>query len=305
MLGVLTGLSSIVVLIGLGTVAAWRGILPVQGQLAMQKVAFYFAAPALLFTVMAESDVRVLISPIVGVFGITALIASGAFLALARFLFRLTPPERVVAAASASYVNSNNMGLPVALYIIGNLDVAPAIIMLQVMVFAPVVIMALQWSIGGHRPLALLGRTLTTPMIIGTALGAAVSWFGWRLPDAVWIPLELLGGAAIPLMLLAFGASLFSRDTLRRPENAGAVMTASVVKVIAMPVVAFVLARFVFDLPSADVFAVTVFAALPTAQNVFTFAATFGAGSRLVRDVIVFTSFASLPVITVIAWLLA
>ena len=60
--------------------------------------------------------------------------------------------------------------------------------------------------------------------------------------------------------------------------------TVVALKVVGQPLVAFLIARFVVGLEPADVFAVTVIAALPTAQNVFTHAVRYNQGVVLARD---------------------
>jgi malonate transporter and related proteins len=48
-----------------------------------------------------------------------------------------------------------------------------------------------------------------------------------------------------------------------------------------------------------------VIAALPTAQNIFTFALRYDRGVILARDMIFVTTLLSVPVILIITWLLA
>jgi predicted permease len=54
-----------------------------------------------------------------------------------------------------------------------------------------------------------------------------------------------------------------------------------------------------------DLLAVTVIAALPTAQNIFTFAVRYDRGVILARDMIFAATVLSVPVILIITWLLA
>ena len=69
----------------------------------------------------------------------------------------------------------------------------------------------------------------------------------------------------------------------------------------AMPLVAWVVAAFVFHLSPHDVLIVTVLAALPTAQNVFVYAATYDRGTLLARDVILLSTLLSVPVLVGVA----
>ena len=62
---------------------------------------------------------------------------------------------------------------------------------------------------------------------------------------------------------------------------------------------------FALDLHGVDLLAVTVIAALPTAQNVFTHAVRYDRGVILARDTIFITTLLSVPVLILIAALLA
>ena len=60
-----------------------------------------------------------------------------------------------------------------------------------------------------------------------------------------------------------------------------------------------------YGLVGHDLLAVTVIAALPTAQNVFTLAMRYERGVILARDTIFVATLLSVPVILGITWLLA
>jgi hypothetical protein len=71
-----------------------------------------------------------------------------------------------------------------------------------------------------------------------------------------------------------------------------------------MPAVAYALGRWVAGLDGVALLAVVVTSALPTAQNVFVYAATYDRGTLLARDVILLSTLLSVPVLVGIAVLL-
>ena len=71
-----------------------------------------------------------------------------------------------------------------------------------------------------------------------------------------------------------------------------------------MPVVAFVLAKFAFGMSDELVYACTVMAALPSAQNMYQYALRYDRATVITRDIVLLTTVLSLPVMLVIAWLL-
>jgi predicted permease len=71
-----------------------------------------------------------------------------------------------------------------------------------------------------------------------------------------------------------------------------------------MPLVAFIVGRFVFALESELLFAVVVLAALPTAQNVFVYAQRYETAEVVARDTVFLTTIGSVPVLLTVALLL-
>jgi predicted permease len=71
-----------------------------------------------------------------------------------------------------------------------------------------------------------------------------------------------------------------------------------------MPLIAFLTAR-AFGLDGHALFAAVALAALPTAQNVFNFAARYDRGIAVARDTVLLTTMFAVPALLVIAALLA
>ncbi len=53
--------------------------------------------------------------------------------------------------------------------------------------------------------------------MLGSIAGFIVCLAGWEIPQPVMAPLDLLGGASIPLILMSFGASLTEQKMLDSP----------------------------------------------------------------------------------------
>jgi predicted permease len=107
------------------------------------------------------------------------------------------------------------------------------------------------------------------------------------------------------MVLLAFGMSLHGQRPLKAGSGRKQVAVASAIKVMVVPVVSYLFARFVFNLDGADLFAVVTISALPTAQNIFNFAVRYNKGVVVARDTVLLTTVASIPALLVIAAFLA
>ncbi|MBM7819312.1 putative permease [Cellulosimicrobium cellulans] len=301
---VLTGFAIIAVVVAAGYVTARLGIGGPDARTALNRIGFFVASPALLFTVLARADVAALVQAPLAVAAAAAVLTACVFVLVDRLWLRLPAPEATIGAVGSGYVNANNIGLPVAVYVLGDATAVVPVILLQLLVLAPVALLVLDATTSGRLSWRfVLAQPVRNPIILGSFAGAVVSLTGWTPPVAVMAPLEILGGAAIPMILLAFGMSLHGTRPLRRGEPRAAVGVASVAKLVVMPVVAFVVARFVLGLDDAAVASAVTLAALPTAQNVYNYAARFGRGEILARDTILVTTLGS-PVVLLVAALL-
>lgn len=303
--GVLIGFAIIGFVILVGWLLARFRIVSQEGRLVLNKTSFFAASPALLFTVLAESDVQLLFSSVLAVALLAFVAVALVYTVVARLWLTKDASRIALAAAASGYSNVNNIGLPVAIYVIGDASFVGPMLLLQLLVIAPVLLLTLDILTSGRASVTgILTQPLRNPMLIGSLLGALVAAFDIQLPDPVLAPLEILGGAAVPLMLLAFGVSLGGERPLQPGTGRREVWLAVVLKNTVMPVAAFLLARFVFGMDDQLVYACTVMAALPSAQNMYQYALRYDRATVITRDIVLLTTVLALPVMLLIAWLL-
>jgi malonate transporter and related proteins len=147
---------------------------------------------------------------------------------------------------------------------------------------------------------------LKNPMIVGSALGLLVAGTGWQVPPLLLEPIHLIGGAAIPAMLMAFGMSLNGSKPLQAAAGRRTdALLASGFKLFVHPAIAYLFARFALGLDGPALFAVVVTSALPTAQNVFVAASRYKAGLTVAKDTVLITTIVAVPAMIGVALLLA
>lgn len=306
MAGVLIGFAIIAFVILVGYVVGRVGIGGPSAGFVLNRIAFFVANPALLFTVLAKANVHVVFSSFVLVAAISALATMGIYVAVSRTAFRRPATETTIGALSSGYVNINNIGLPVAVYVLGSATYIAPVLLLQLVVFAPIALSILDVTSRGHASVrTVLTQPLRNPMIIASLLGVIVAVTGLKVPDAVYAPFVLIGGAAVPLLLMAFGMSLHGSRPFRAGSGLREIIVASLLKAAIMPAIAYLIARLVFGLHGTALFAAVVLAALPTAQNVYNFASRYGRGEVIARDTVLLTALLAVPALIVIAALLA
>ena len=306
MSGVLTGFGIIAFVILVGYIAGRLGIGGPTAAYVLNRIAFFVTNPALLFVTLAHADLKVVFSTQLVVAAVAAVVAAGLFVALSRLFFRRPAPETIIGTLGSGYVNANNIGLPVAVYVLGSASYVAPVLLLQLIVFAPIALTLLDVTSRGTVSLrSILTQPVRNPMIIASLLGILVDVLDIPVPAAVYQPFELLGGAAVPLVLMAFGMSLYGSRPLQAGHSRAEIATAVALKSVVMPVVAFAVARFAFGLEGHALFAAVALAALPTAQNVYNFAARYDRGMPVARDIVLLTTLFAVPVLLVVAALLA
>jgi len=309
---VLAGFTTIAVVIAVGFLLAHTRILDVDSQGMLARLAFYVASPALMVTVLGRTDVSQLFSAnLVASLGSVLVTATVAVL-LARLVWRRTASDTVIATFSASYVNAGNLGLPIAAYVLGDVSLIAPMLLAQLMVLQPLGLAVLDSTVHvadpdqsrGRRLLGRIGQPLRNPLMLGSLAGLLLSVSGLTLPRVVLDPLTLIGGMAVPAMLIAYGISLRLGPRPGSGEPAVQIGTIVALKLVLQPAVAYLIGRFAVGLDGLDLLAVTVVAALPTAQNVFTHAVRYRRAEILARDSIFISTLLSVPVLLVIAGVL-
>jgi malonate transporter len=305
-LGVVTGFAIIASVVLVGYVVSRMRLVGDNAEYVANRLAFFVAIPALLFHTLAEADVHVVFSGLLAVAVLSAATVALCYIAIARLAFRQPFADTVIGALSASYVNANNIGLPVAVYVLGAPSLVAPVLLFQLLVYAPLALTVLDMSSGGGASFGrMLSQPLRNPMIIAAMAGIVIALTGWQPPSAVMAPFVLIGGAAVPLVLMAYGMSLHGAVPFRAGSGRREVALASLLKVVLMPTIAWLLARFVFGFTGEALFATVILAALPTAQNVYNYAHRYDRQVVVARDAVLVASVAAIPAMVVIAALLA
>ena len=206
--------------------------------------------------------------------------------------------------ALASYVNAGNLGIAVAAFVVGDTTVVVPTLLVQMMVVQPIALMALDRLTGrGVGAWSTIRRLTTNPLTVASVIGVVLAVTGWELPRVVDSPLRLLSGLAIPAMLMSYGAALRLSPWPGKAGHNGEMLVATVLKMLVMPVVAW-LAGTAFGLEGHALLGVVIMAGLPTAQNIFLHATRYRTGEDVARETILVTTLCSLPVALLIAVLL-
>ena len=324
MTGVLLGFGVVAVLTAVGFATA--ALLPGEARTmraGLTPVIYYLTNPALMVVLVAGTDLGAVLGVYTPIALATAAVAGALFALYSGLVLRRGAARTAVGAMASSYVNAGNIGLPIALYAVGSAAPVVSVLLAQLLVIAPLYLLVFSWATrpsrragpGAAIRTAAPGRTSTStgrtivrsvanPVTVGTAAGVLLSATGLEVPEVLWVPLEMLGQASVPLLLLLFGMGLHGQRPFRNRALVPDVLGGTLVKVVAMPVLAWAIGRFGFGLGGTELLGVVVMAALPTAQNVFLFSSQFRMPANAARDIILLSSFLSFPAVLLAGLLL-
>ncbi|MFB7844426.1 AEC family transporter [Microbacterium sp. NPDC056052] len=298
MLATLTGFAVVGLAIFVGYVIGRIDLLGTHAREVLSRLTFFVLSPFLLFSVLAKADAHVLFSALLPVSAIAAVVVIAVYALVARIVWRRSVGETMIGALSAGQVNSNNIGIPLSLYLLGSAAYPAPVILMQLLVFTPISLTILDTVTAGRTSVwRTVLRTATNPIILASALGTLVSVLGIELPPIVIEPVTLIANACVPVLLISYGISLHGQRVLGAAGHRRDVLLASALKLLVMPAIAWLLAQFVFGLSAHAVLIVVVLAALPTAQNVFNYSQRYGVGEAVSRDTVFLTTIGCVPVL--------
>jgi malonate transporter len=302
--GVLAGFVVIGCVIAVGYLVARLGTLGPEAGAVLSRAAFSVATPALLFETLAAADLGAVFSRSLVVLSGAALLSAGLF-AVVGAVRRWGVGRTTIGALGASQVNAANLGIPIAVYVLGDASAVAPVLLFQLVLLVPLGLTVLDVASadGEGSVWWRVSAPFRNPVLLASAAGLVVSGTGWSVPALLLEPIELIGGLAVPAVLLAYGMSLRGSDLPARGAERGPVVLAGVLKLVVAPTAAWLLG-LAAGLDRPALLSVVVLSALPTAQNLLTFAVTYRTGVDLARETITLSTVLSVPVLIVIAALL-
>ena len=134
------------------------------------------------------------------------------------------------------------------------------------------------------------------PFILAMIAGLLVSLFPLERMSVLIDTTELLGSAALPIMLLTIGAKIKVRDLTLKITP---IIISNSLKLIILPVIVYFVASY-FNLSQIEIVVAVIFASVPTAAMSYSLAQQFGADHQLMRAILttqVALSFITIPLL--------
>jgi malonate transporter and related proteins len=291
-------------LILIGYVGGRAGKLGANASTELNRFVVWLALPAQLFNFAANSGWQTLWRPgFITAFFLSCLIVFVVVLLISWMR------NRDLAAASfnglsASYSNTGYMGIPLCALALGQDGLAPAIISTFI-VFVMFALSTVLIEIGilSHKKsheivLSVIKSLCTNPLLIAPVAGLLWAASDLTLYDPIAQVIAFLAAASTPCALVSIGLFLMQKSTAA-PVQAWGI---SLAKLILQPVIAWVIAGPVLELPALWVNAIVILSALPTGTGPFMLAQYYKADGGVISRVVLITTVSSLLTLSLFLW---
>ena len=246
---------------------------------AVERLVYYLLFPVLLFNAIVRVPLRpAQAAPL----AVTAVASVALAVVLALALGRWPGIDSRLHASGAQVAFRFNSF--VALALAERLQGAQGLawMALVVALCVPLCNIAAVWPLARHGGHDFRRELLRNPLIVSTLAGLACNLAGVQFPSVVQTTMQRIGGAALPLGLMAAGAGLQLSGLMAGPGLAAALLA---IRHVAMPATALGLA-LAFALPPEQRQLVTLYAALPTASSAYVLAARMGGNGGYVAGLV-------------------
>jgi predicted permease len=262
-----------VVLLGWGARA--RGFMPAPFLGPANRLVFYLAIPAMIFSATSKGSLRAQFEPAV----LWVCLGSIASVFLAAWAIgRLLCRRRARIGTFMQSTFHGNLGyvaLAVAFYHMGQEGLVRASIIAGFIMILQNILAVVALETYGEKTSPRGGRShavlkiLAHPVILSATAGILFSLSGAALPVAIDRSLQILGSLALPLALLLIGASL-SLEVLRK-EVLAALSVVCLMKLILLPSIGLILFRCL-EIPVEIYLPALILLAAPTATLTYVMA---------------------------------
>lgn len=303
--GVLKGFFVVGVVLLVGYVLGKTNALGPHATKVLSGLTFLVGLPSLMFSMIASRHISEVLSQ-TGLISIATAVAVMLLFAVAGAIGRWGVRRTTIGALATGIVNSTNLGVPLSLYILGSATFVVPIMLFQLAVLTPVALTILDFTNPDRKKVSLghlLAIPLRNPVTVAAVLGILFSASGIQMPGWVLDPMKLTAQLTVPLMLIIFGMSLNGISTAQGQGDRLPTLLAVILKSGVQPLLAWVLAAFVFHLDPFSTFVVIACAVLPTGQNVVLYAVRYGVAQKIAQSTAVTTTVLAVPLLLGTAWI--
>ena len=212
-------------------------------------------------------------------------------------IFKYKTDDNALLGLSSCFGNSVALGIPLMHSLLGKLNVMPYMILVLFHGLVHFTYTTVIIEIYRNRGLNLNKKILTTiiglfknVVLVGIFIGILLNYTKVMQPLALMNILNIVSYVALPCVLLSLGFSL-AKFNLLLSFKKSTIFT--LLKNIIHPLIAFIIAKYVFNLEELLIITVTLASALPIGSQAYYFAFRYDSQKDLISSNIVLSTFLS------------
>lgn len=308
MLAILSITTPIFLLIGLGYLARWSGIIQREQMQGVGIFVLYCALPALVIRALTQQPLEEIFQlNYLIAYGLGSIVVFGGGLLLCLKRQRQPLNASAMQALGMAAANSGFVGYPVAAMVIGS----PAAVLLALnmmvenLIIIPAALILAEmgnqqgssvWKTVKHTALSLIKN----PMLLGLLTGISLAVTGISIPEPLFKAIDMLAAAAGPAALFVIGGALFGLQVKGMAQDVSQIVIG---KLLIHPLVICIAVLLIPDINSLYMAGALLFAAAPMISIYPLFGQRYGLGGVSAAAMLVATV-ASFFTLSLIIWLM-
>jgi auxin efflux carrier (AEC) len=298
-------IATIIIIILIGYLTKYLGILKAEDAVKFNKLVIYIAFPSLIFVTLYNAD----LSPINDLFYVTLIcVLVGVFSGLIAYLYSkmMRYPKKTLwgIVTTSTLSNSGFLGYPVILGVFGYAGLERAIFYdlgSSAVLFVSFAMIFTKMFGGKH--LEVIKEAILFPFLWAFVLGILFNTFHFNIGNLPLQILNILSGAAVPLIMVSLGLSLDPSSLKNHVKDAAVVST---IKLIIAPLIALILVIIIgLGINSLNGKVIIAEAAMPSAMLSLVLAINYKLDFKAVSAYLFLNTILSLITLTIILILLS
>ena len=195
--------------------------------------------------------------------------------------------KATVESLAASYSNTVLIAIPVITFYLSEQSAGRAFVLIA---FHSAILFSLTELFVNNTGYKTVLKTLKNPIVLSILAGLGCNLIGLEISHKLLDPLATLSQSAIPLALFGLGASIFF---LPIKGNRTLAMAYTFAKLAILPMMAYTLAHFGFNLSAEQTFIVGLLVASPTGVGAYIMATKYKQSENVAATTVVFSTILS------------
>lgn len=263
---------------------------------AVSTLFIYVFLPALVFTKLYEAKFDKSYT-ILLIFAFVQLGLMIGLSKLAKHIFKWSHSVESASILTAGFMNAGNYGVPVIMFAIGGeaLPYAIFFMVIQTMFMNSFGVYYASRSSSGIRQ--AVTKVFTLPATYAALIAIILQNISWEIPETVYSTLSMVGGAAIPVMMVILGMQLASITSIK--FNWQVILSTVSIRMLIGPFIAFGFITLI-DVDPIVAAVLLIVAAMPSAATTTMYAIQFDTEPELVSSITLVSTLFSIVSLTVL-----